>query len=386
MRNTTEKRRQTQHGPPDSAEQLDTASREWLEFIRQDAEEAKDRRKPSAASVFHAWLRYSQESNLGLSVRGVLASVHSGSTDKELSGADLDALEALHAAILSTGRTRPNPATDELITAAIDRLSESAAYWCFPIANAAFRENTATADPADIKAEAKTDRKELAKHWKRQDRIAAEFRARYGKSTAELPFMERGALRSLYGAIRAGGDPERELRELRADYPKLDSRITERVALAACLSNRTEGENMKTDTLTPAMTAFMAKLEIKTAPKPPKTRVIFKSLDDIEEKAIEWLWFPWIAKGEFHLLVGDSQVGKTTLLLTLAARLSAGKPPFKRPGRVLLICEEGSWEHTHKPILRVAGADKRNIVIVNSTRADDGDEIPLALEIDLGKV
>ena len=28
---------------------------------------------------------------------------------------------------------------------------------------------------------------------------------------------------------------------------------------------------------------------------------------------------PWIVKGEFHLLAGDSQVGKTTLLLTLAA-------------------------------------------------------------------
>ena len=50
---------------------------------------------------------------------------------------------------------------------------------------------------------------------------------------------------------------------------------------------------------------------------------------------------------------------------------------------MLLICEEGSWGHTHKPILRVAGADKGNIVIANSARADDGEEIPLALEIDL---
>ena len=392
MNNHTQVARETQQNPPDSAEHLD-ASREWLDFIRQDAEDAKERRTHEPASVFHSWLRYSQGASLGLSVRAVLGSVHNGTTGKELSGVDLDTLHALYTAILDTGRTRPNQATEHLIYGAIDRLQEcggsDAVYWCFPVGVAALRENTATADPADIKAEAKADRQQVAQHWRRRDRITAEFQVYMGNATGAdaLPFMERSSLRSLYCEIRNGGDPERELRELRADYPKLDSRITERVALAACRANKTEDKRMQIDTLTREQAAFMAKLEggndTDTTPKPPQSRVIFKTLDDIEERDIEWLWKPWIVKGEFHLLAGDSQVGKTTLLLTLAARLSAGKPPFNRPGRVLLICEEGSWEHTHKPILRVAGADTRNIVIVNSARADDGEEIPLALEIDL---
>ena len=141
MRNTTEKEGANATGPPDSAENLDTSSRaEWLEFIRQDAEEAKERRKPEAAAVFHAWLRNSQKSDLGLSVRAVLASVHTGTTGEELSGEDLDVLGALYSAILDTGRTRPNQATEHLIRGALSRLSESAAYWRYSMAAAAFRE------------------------------------------------------------------------------------------------------------------------------------------------------------------------------------------------------------------------------------------------------
>ena len=105
--------------------------------------------------------------------------------------------------------------------------------------------------------------------------------------------MERAALRSLHSAIRNGGDPERAIRELRADYPKLETRTIERVALAACRANKTEDKRMQIDTLTREQAAFMAKLEggndTDTTPKPPQSRVIFKTLDDIEERDIEWL-------------------------------------------------------------------------------------------------
>ena len=113
-----------------------------------------------------------------------------------------------------------------------------------------------------------------------------------------------------------------------------------------------------------------------------ESSIIFESLADIQVRDVDWLWFPWIAKGEIHCVAGDSEVGKTTMLITLAARLSAGKPPFKRPGRVLLICEEGSWEHTQKPIALRAGADERNIRVVRAKRVED-EQVPIALDTDL---
>ena len=113
-----------------------------------------------------------------------------------------------------------------------------------------------------------------------------------------------------------------------------------------------------------------------------ESNIIFESLADIQVRDVDWLWFPWIAKGEIHCIAGDSEVGKTTMLITLAARLSAGKPPFKRPGRVLLICEEGSWEHTQKPIALQAGADERNIRVVRAKRVED-EQVPIALDTDL---
>ena len=384
MTNTTQFAHQTQQNPPDSA-----ASREWLAFIQEDAVEAKERGKPSAASVFYAWLRYSKKSELGLSVRAVLGSVHSGTTCEELSAAHLDVLDALYEAIQDTGRTRPNTATDALINGAIDRLPESARYWCYPVGVAAFRENTAAADPAVTKAEDKADRKELARHWKRQDRIAAEFR--HGLKTDiegadTLAFMERAALRALYFSIRHGGEPERELRELRADYPKLDSRITERVALAACRSNRTEGEDMKTDTLTPEMAEFMAKLEgdtdTDTAQEDGAAKAVLIDPREVKAEAIQWLVEDAIAKRTFHLVCGPTEVGKTSLLLDYAASASAGREPFTRSHRVLLACLEGSLRYTHLPQLKASGADLGNIRFIH-TKQIAGRELPFMLEYDL---
>ena len=392
MSNTTENAYQTQHASPDSAEHLDATSRaEWLDCIRADAAEATERGKTKPASVFHAWLRYSQKSELGLSVRAVLQSVHNGTTGEELSGEHLDALDALYSEILDTGRTRPNTATDELINGVIDRLREcggsDAVYWCYPVGVAAFRENAQAADPADSEAEDVTDRKELAQHWRRQARIAAEFRYRMKEDFTgadALPFMERAALRSLYFEIRNGADPERELREFRADSPKLDSRIAERAALAACRANKTEGEDMTTDTPTREQAEFMARLEgdTDTAHEDGAAKAILIDPREVTAETIQWLVEDAIAKRTFHLVCGPTEVGKTTLLLDYAASASAGREPFTRSHRVLLACLEGSLRYTHLPQLKASGADLANIRFIH-TKQIAGRELPFMLEYDL---
>ena len=48
-----------------------------------------------------------------------------------------------------------------------------------------------------------------------------------------------------------------------------------------------------------------------------------QSVDQVEEKEVEWLVPHWIPKGGITLLVGDGGVGKTSIWCYLLARISA---------------------------------------------------------------
>ena len=62
----------------------------------------------------------------------------------------------------------------------------------------------------------------------------------------------------------------------------------------------------------------------------PKPKIIKAS--EIEPKAIEWLWYPFIPFGKVTLLQGDPGDGKSTFMLTIAAKLTKGEPlPFSEP-------------------------------------------------------
>ena len=98
---------------------------------------------------------------------------------------------------------------------------------------------------------------------------------------------------------------------------------------------------------------------------------------------IDWVWKPWLARGQFHLLVGQPGVGKTTLAVTLAARLSAGSPPFKMPGKVLLCCLEDDWSLVLKQRMIEAGMNEDNVTILESAATSAGQERPIQLEHDL---
>ena len=48
---------------------------------------------------------------------------------------------------------------------------------------------------------------------------------------------------------------------------------------------------------------------------------------EIEVKAVEWLWKPMIPFGDVTIVQGDGGDGKTTMMLTIAAKLSKGVLP-----------------------------------------------------------
>jgi hypothetical protein len=94
------------------------------------------------------------------------------------------------------------------------------------------------------------------------------------------------------------------------------------------------------------------------------------TLAAVETKPVEWLWPGWIPLGKMAMLDGDPDLGKSTLLLDLAARVStnAAMPDGSvgTPGGVLLLSAEDDPEDTIKPRLLAAGADLTKIHIITA--------------------
>ena len=92
---------------------------------------------------------------------------------------------------------------------------------------------------------------------------------------------------------------------------------------------------------------------------------------DIEVKSIDWLWYPYIAKGNITILYAAPGTGKTFLTCWLASRLSKGealpgavpeeweKPP---QGVTMFFNAEDPADRTLKPRLIGCGADVESIV------------------------
>jgi len=111
-------------------------------------------------------------------------------------------------------------------------------------------------------------------------------------------------------------------------------------------------------------------------------------LSDVVPQTVSWLWPARIPLGQLTLLGGDPGLGKSTLALDVAARVSRGSemPDNARgleasAGVVLLTAEDGLAD-TVAPRLEAAGADRQRIVALCAVRFEDYEETP-ALPRDL---
>ena len=52
---------------------------------------------------------------------------------------------------------------------------------------------------------------------------------------------------------------------------------------------------------------------------------IYEFYSSIEQRAVEWLWYPYIPYGKITVLQGDPGDGKSTFALNIAALLTQGK-------------------------------------------------------------
>jgi RecA-family ATPase len=121
-------------------------------------------------------------------------------------------------------------------------------------------------------------------------------------------------------------------------------------------------------------------------PEPPPWKVHSRSFKDIEKKKIDWLWRYWIAIGKLTMLDGDPDLGKSTILFDLAARVSKdGIMPDGSQGltgKVAIMSAEDSAEDTIKARLEVAGADMAKIIELTHTECH-GEDRPIEIPKDL---
>ena len=96
----------------------------------------------------------------------------------------------------------------------------------------------------------------------------------------------------------------------------------------------------------------------------------FTSLAEIQPEPVQWLWEGRIPRGKLTLLEGEPGVGKSSLTLELAARVSRGSPmplvkTHSEPANVVIFSADDGLADTVRPRLDAAGADLTRIFAID---------------------
>lgn len=102
-----------------------------------------------------------------------------------------------------------------------------------------------------------------------------------------------------------------------------------------------------------------------------KAEISLTFFNSIESKSIEWLWYPYIPYGKITIVQGDPGEGKTSLVLSLIAKISNGeKLPCsdeKVDGITIYQNAEDDVADTIKPRLEKYSANCNKICFINSS-------------------
>jgi RecA-family ATPase len=110
-------------------------------------------------------------------------------------------------------------------------------------------------------------------------------------------------------------------------------------------------------------------------------------LSDVEPERVTWLWGGYLPLGKLVTLDGDPGVGKSTVTIDIAARVTAGTsmPDGSAPvkGAVLMLSAEDGLADTIRPRLDAAGADPAQVITITgiTTAGEDGDLYSRTVEI-----
>lgn len=103
----------------------------------------------------------------------------------------------------------------------------------------------------------------------------------------------------------------------------------------------------------------------------PSSRVLTtRTADQFEDLKLEWEWYPFIPRAAITGIISDGDIGKSTILIDLVARITTGRamptigddPPAKqKPRSALIVCKENDISRIIKPRLRAAGANLERV-------------------------
>jgi archaellum biogenesis ATPase FlaH len=111
-------------------------------------------------------------------------------------------------------------------------------------------------------------------------------------------------------------------------------------------------------------------------PEQRKARVLLTQASTIRMKGTRWVYRGRIPHGMVTLLAGREGIGKSTVSLDIAARLTRGTLPGRYEGipqSVVVCASEDSWSHTIVPRLMAVGADM-DLIFHIAVQEEDGSE------------
>jgi 5S rRNA maturation endonuclease (ribonuclease M5) len=104
---------------------------------------------------------------------------------------------------------------------------------------------------------------------------------------------------------------------------------------------------------------------------------------DVVPERVRWLWYPRIPLGKVTIFDGDPDVGKSTVTIDIAARVSNGCPlpdgnrsDVGGPGGVILVSAEDGPGDTIRPRLDAAGADVKRVHLLTDVDFVDDEGCP----------
>lgn len=106
------------------------------------------------------------------------------------------------------------------------------------------------------------------------------------------------------------------------------------------------------------------------------SQLTFVRLSDVVPERVQWLWPGYLPAGKLVVLDGDPGLGKSTLTLDLAARITTGErmpdgsAGLGGPRDVVVLSAEDGPADTIRPRLEVAGADltRVHVIAIDSER------------------
>jgi RecA-family ATPase len=113
-------------------------------------------------------------------------------------------------------------------------------------------------------------------------------------------------------------------------------------------------------------------------------------LSDVVPEQVEWVWKRRIPRGTITIIDGDPGLGKSTLTLDIAARISTGSVfpdlDLAEQGNVVLLSAEDSLAATIRPRLEAAGADLGQISALTAIRRRVGYSSPPDIRSDIDQI